>query len=242
VVAEGLELGDGPLAGGRRRGGRSPRRPARRRRSRRRAGTRRPPGSSGRPRWLPSCLPMRRPAASAAPTGRCRGFGLRPRRTPSAPHQASGCLGGLAGAALATGAVVARAASGPGGQVRGGGEHRHVHADLGDDRLRGRFPTSVVVPSRSLARRTGRSPPRRGGQVPRRRPPSAPGAPAPGATGGRGGRRTGPQRLAQPGQLLAQPATGQPGQHLGVALRADQGGGASPGRRPPARPRPPGPA
>jgi hypothetical protein len=46
-------------------------------------------------------------------------------------------LGGLAGAALAAGHVVAGAASRPGGQVAGGGEHRHVHADLGNDALGG---------------------------------------------------------------------------------------------------------
>jgi hypothetical protein len=49
-------------------------------------------------------------------------------------------LGGLAGAALATGEVVARAAPRPGSQVPGSREHRHVHADLGDDRLRGPLP------------------------------------------------------------------------------------------------------
>jgi hypothetical protein len=46
-------------------------------------------------------------------------------------------LGGLTGAALAAAEVVARAATRPRRQVPGGGEHPHVGADLGDDRLRG---------------------------------------------------------------------------------------------------------
>jgi hypothetical protein len=45
--------------------------------------------------------------------------------------------GRLTRAALATGAVVARTAASPGGQLPGGREHRHVHPDLGKDRLRG---------------------------------------------------------------------------------------------------------
>src|SRR4029453_9357109 len=46
-------------------------------------------------------------------------------------------LGGPARATLAPGHVVAGAAAGPGGQVPGGGEHRHVDADLGNDGLGG---------------------------------------------------------------------------------------------------------
>src|SRR4029450_11159010 len=46
-------------------------------------------------------------------------------------------LGGLAGATLAPGDVVAWAAARPGGQVAGGREHGHVDADLGDDALGG---------------------------------------------------------------------------------------------------------
>src|SRR5215218_9139475 len=45
--------------------------------------------------------------------------------------------GRLARAALAAGEVVARTAARPGGQVAGGREHRHVGADLDNDRLRG---------------------------------------------------------------------------------------------------------
>jgi hypothetical protein len=48
-------------------------------------------------------------------------------------------LGGLAGAALAAGDVVARAAARPGGQVAGGRKDRHVDPDLGDDGLGGAF-------------------------------------------------------------------------------------------------------
>src|SRR5206468_7092046 len=46
-------------------------------------------------------------------------------------------LGGLAGAALAAGEVVARAAARPRRQVPSGGEGAHVGTDLGDDRLGG---------------------------------------------------------------------------------------------------------
>src|SRR5215211_473239 len=46
-------------------------------------------------------------------------------------------LAGPAGSALAAGHVVAGAASRPGGQVGGAGEHRHVDPDLGDDALGG---------------------------------------------------------------------------------------------------------
>src|SRR5438552_18967232 len=46
-------------------------------------------------------------------------------------------LARLAGLALARRLIVARALPGPGRQVAGGGEHRHVGADLGEDVLRG---------------------------------------------------------------------------------------------------------
>src|SRR5512133_3467915 len=46
-------------------------------------------------------------------------------------------LGGPARATLAPGHVVAGAAARPGGKVPGGGEHRHVDADLGNDGLGG---------------------------------------------------------------------------------------------------------
>ena len=45
-----------------------------------------------------------------------------------------------------------------------------------------------------------------------------------------------PQRVAQLGDLLAQLALGQLGEHLGVALTGDQSGAASPGPTRPARP------
>ena len=40
---------------------------------------------------------------------------------------------------LAGAFVIAWTQPGPGGQVRSGGEPCHVHADLGDDHLRGAF-------------------------------------------------------------------------------------------------------
>jgi hypothetical protein len=85
---------------------------------------------------LPACRCVW-PAARTGPPGRCRGFGPRPRRTRPGPHRASGCPGGSAGAALAAGHVVARAASGPGGQVGAVGNTDMSTPDLGDDALGG---------------------------------------------------------------------------------------------------------
>jgi hypothetical protein len=144
------------------------------------------------------CLPACRcagPAASAAPTGRCRGFGLRPRRTRSAPHQASGCLGGLERrlqpVRLLPGQHLAQEAR---------------CAAVGNTVMSTPISAMIVSAAASPPRwwcpagpwpgERGRSPPRRGGRVPRRRPPSAPGAPAPG-----GNRRAlwSPNRPAAPG-------------------------------------------
>jgi hypothetical protein len=140
-------------------------------------------------------------------------------------------LGGLAGAALAPGAVVARAAARPGGQVAGGREDRHVHADLGDDRLGGAFadPGDGVQPV------TGRG--ERGdhlvharveaddralqvlqvvkGQPDQQRMMLA---------------EATPQGLTQLGELGAQPAPGQLRQDLGVAFAGDQSAQHRPAR------------
>jgi hypothetical protein len=133
--------------------------------------------------------------------------------------------GGLAGAALAPGDVVARAAPCPGGQVPGGREHRHVDADLGDDGLGGALPTPVMVTRPVTGHRergdplvhTGVEAGDRGLQVvqvvkgqPDQQPMMLPEA--------------APQGLAQLGELLAQLALGQLGQDLGIALPADEGG------------------
>jgi hypothetical protein len=112
----------------------------------------------------------------------------------------------------------------------GGGEHRHVGADLGKDRLGGPLADpgdgGQLVPGpsqRAITSSTRRS--RR-----RWRPPGAPGAQAPGVPAGRDGPRTGPVRLGAAGGACPQPPLGQLGQHPGIALPGDQRGEHRPTR------------
>jgi len=106
--------------------------------------------------------------------------------------------------------------------VPGSREHRHVGADLGDDRLRGPLahPSDGVQP---VPGPSGRGDHRIDAAVQCRD-----GALQVLQVGKRQAHQQGvmvaepaPERLAQLGELAAQPPLGQLGQHLGIAFPAD---------------------